>query len=153
MVPTEWSVPEFDAVLRELRSAGTIDASDKRVSAEHLALMLNVAPRDGQRRRYLSSVQFSGAHFEGDVSFHGMLFRGDTQFEGARFAGSADFRDAEFALDANFDRAQFQSDVSFAEAEFGGRVLFASARVDGLASFEGARFPRRSCSGRCASGG
>ena len=159
----EWDEQTFELVLEQLRSDGTISATNVRISAEELARILEAAredPADPGRRLFNGNVDFRHAIFERPVAqFSRVTFEGFAAFDDATFEGGAHFRNAtfngpetiegfggfqgaRFKGDAWFEHATFNCGAPFDGATFEGDANFMFSTFTGHARFGGAAFER-----------
>ena len=128
---TEWTRAALQRVLKRLRVDGSIDASNVRITAEQLRLILAAAPADPEQ---------DGRPTFRDACFRGAMFAGDVDFRGTTFAGDADFALATFVENASFLGTQFLADASFVGATFERNAYFYDTLFDGEVSFSGTTF-------------
>jgi uncharacterized protein YjbI with pentapeptide repeats len=144
----DWDDQAFKGILERVRTEGTIDAENVRISSERLERVLEAAPKDPDRpgRPLLKHASFVDVSFTGRAGFIGVTFQGAASFAVVTFQDAVSFYDATFQgavwfRKVIFERqtvlrdASFQRDASFVEVTFQGDAFFDGATFQGEASF------------------
>jgi uncharacterized protein YjbI with pentapeptide repeats len=118
---------EFDRVLADLATTGTISAEGKRIDANHFDAIMAAARMYGRDKPVLRCANFRYATFEAEA-----------HFDEARFEGGADFKRARFTKEVHFRKAIFEGSARFQDAVFGGYAHFPEATFGDEAVFLGA---------------
>lgn len=118
---------EFDRVLADLRTAGTIAAEGKSIGSHRFDAIMAAAREYGKGKPVLCGANFRHATFEAEAHFDEVRFEGVADFRRARFTKEVHFRKAIFEGSARFEDAVFSGYAHFPEATFRGKALFLGA--------------------------
>jgi uncharacterized protein YjbI with pentapeptide repeats len=143
-VAREWTEGEWENILEQLRTDGTVEAEGVFLDAPSVKRLLAVAPRVNGKPHF-TVARFDGAIFGDRVRFDEATFGNRARFDEATFGYLTSFDEATFGEGAVFREATFGDRASFDRAIFGDGVSFRGAIFGVRAGFGAATFGDRAC--------
>jgi hypothetical protein len=138
-VAREWTEGEWENILEQLRTDGTVEAEGVFLDAPSVKRLLAAAPRVNGKPHF-TMASFARTTFGDEASFDGATFGDQVRFSEATFGDRASFVEATFGEVTFFDGATFGERADFRWTTFGERAIFAGATFGKEAAFGRAAF-------------